>query len=142
MLRSESRTALTAALASAAALALQVLLPRLFSVLLWYHLGFLAVSLALLGFAAGGVITARAVRAPGEPGGRLPAGRLAAGAALAIPLSLALVVRVPIEPTELLDTLSAPLALLSMSLLLAVPFALLGTLVCGALHSRRERPAR
>src|SRR5258705_7297458 len=112
MVRSEGRAALTAALASAAVLALQVLLPRMFSVLLWYHLGFFAVSLALLGFAAGGLFVARAVRATGEPGGRLPVARLAAAAALAIPGSLLLVVRVPLDPTALLDTLQAPLALL------------------------------
>ncbi len=34
---------------AAAVLALQVILPRVFSVVLWYHLGYFIVSLALLG---------------------------------------------------------------------------------------------
>ena len=98
---------LSAALACASALGLQVVLPRQFSVLLWYHLGFLAVSLALLGFAAAGALVARR--------GPRPLRTACALAALAIPLGSALAVRVPLDLQDLgalLTTLSAP-ALLS-----------------------------
>jgi len=122
-----------AALASACVLGAQVLLPRVFSVLLWYHLAFFAVSLALLGYAAGGVIVRRAVRATGVPGGDLDLPLLAAGAALGLPLALVVVARLPLEPADVLATWSAPALLLAMGLLLAVPFALLGTLTCALL---------
>jgi len=124
---------LVAALLSACVLGAQVLLPRVFSVLLWYHLAFFAVSLALLGYAAGGVFVRRAVRRTGLPGGGLPLPLLAALAALALPLALVVVVKLPLDPTELLAAWSAPAVLLAMGLMLAVPFALLGTLTCALL---------
>src|SRR5205814_8476150 len=43
-------------LVAACALALQVLLTRLFSAVLFYHFGFLAISLALLGTGVGGLV--------------------------------------------------------------------------------------
>jgi hypothetical protein len=129
-----------AAAATAAAVGLQVVLPRLFSVLLWYHLGFLAVSLGMLGFAFGGVLVARRVRLTGQPGGGLDLPWLATLAALCVPAGLALVVRLPIEPAALLADAGSALALLATGLLLAIPLALLGTLVCSALDRHRERP--
>src|SRR5438128_876289 len=50
------RDLLGLALASAAVLALQVTATRLFSFLVWYHFAFLVVSIAFLGFTAGGMI--------------------------------------------------------------------------------------
>src|SRR5579859_6065504 len=54
---STSRTALTAAVGtvSFATLLLELALTRLFSVVLFYHFAFLAISVALLGLGAGGV---------------------------------------------------------------------------------------
>ncbi len=133
--RDDEPVLLPAALACAAAVGLQVVLPRLFSVLLWYHLGFLAVSLALLGFAVGGVWVQR--RGPLRP-------RVACGlAALAVPLGAALAVRVPLDlsdPGVLLESAGPPLLLLAMGVLFAAPFALLGLAACSALARRRERP--
>src|SRR5262249_20282946 len=65
-------------------------------------------------------------------------------AALLIPLGAALALRVPLDlsdPGVLLDTLSAPLELVLMALLLALPFAALGLATVGALVARRERPS-
>ncbi len=129
---------LVAALLSACVLGAQVLLPRVFSVLLWYHLAFFAVSLALLGYAAGGVVVRRAVRRTGLRGGGLNLPRLAALAAIALPLALIVVVKLPLDPTALLADWSAPGVLLAMGLLLAVPFALLGTLICALLDRAGE----
>src|SRR5262245_46989204 len=126
---------LPAALCCASALGLQVVLPRLFSVLLWYHLGFLAVSLALLGFAAAGAFVARRGPVPMRPA--------CAIAALAVPLGAALAVRVPLDLSDvgaLLSTLSAPAMLLLMGALFALPFAALGLAACSALQWRREAP--
>lgn len=126
---------LPAALATAAAVGLQVLLPRLFSVVLWYHLGFFAVSLAMLGFAASGAWVARR-------GAALDLARTSALAGLAALLALVLVLRLPIDPTALLEDAGAALQLLLVGLALAVPFLLLGAVVCGALAQERERPGR
>lgn len=126
--------ALPAALASAAAVGLQVLLPRLFSVVLWSHLGFFAVSLAMLGFAAAGV---RVARRPA-----VDLARASALAGLTTTAALVVVLRLPVDPTVLLESLTAPLLLLLMGLALAVPFLFLGTVVCGALAAEGERPGR
>lgn len=122
-----------AAVASASVVGLQVVLPRLFSVLLWYHLGFLAVSLAMLGFAAGGLLVRRRVESTGLPGGGLPLAHLAAGAAVSLPASLALLARLPVDPAALLDAPTDALLLALGVLALAVPATLLGTLACAAL---------
>jgi hypothetical protein len=129
-----------AALATAAVVGLQVLLPRLFSVVLWYHLGFFTVSVAMLGLAAGSALVARRVARGAAPGGGLPLPRLAALAALAIPATLALALRLPVAPTALLDSPGAAALLLLAALLLGLPFVLLGCVICAALDAARERP--
>lgn len=136
MERDDEPVLLPALLACATAVGLQVVLPRLFSVLLWYHLGFLAVSLALLGFAVGGLWVAR--RGAVRP-------RLACGlAALSLPLAAAGAVRLApdlLDPGVLVETLGGPARLLAVGALLALPFALLGLATCSALELRRARPA-
>ncbi len=133
---------LQAAFATAAVVGLQVLLPRVFSVLLWYHLGFLAVSLAMLGFAAGGRwVRWRAART-GEPGGAIDRTLLGALAGMAAPAALVGILRLPLEASELLTDGEAQVALLGMVAAVAVPFLLLGTLVCSALDARRDAIGR
>ena len=46
-------------LLSAASLALEITLTRIFSVVEWYHFAFMSVSVALLGFGASGSVLAR-----------------------------------------------------------------------------------
>src|SRR3982750_522328 len=53
--RSSSKTAIAVALMSFSALLLELGLTRLFSVVLFYHFAFLAISIALLGLGAGAV---------------------------------------------------------------------------------------
>ena len=50
--------ALAIALISGAALAYEILLIRLFSIIEWHHLAFLIISLALLGYGASGTLLA------------------------------------------------------------------------------------
>ena len=145
MLHKQNRAqalSLQAAFATASVVGLQVLLPRVFSVLLWYHLGFLAVSLAMLGFAAGGRLVRRRVTRTGEPGGGLDRGLLGALAGLAAPLAIVSILRLPLEPTDLLDDPIAMLSMLGMVIAVAVPFLLLGTLICSALDAGREHIGR
>jgi hypothetical protein len=52
-------------LSSCATLAYEVLLIRLFSISLWYHYAFMIISIAMLGFAASGVLLA--IRPPDKP---------------------------------------------------------------------------
>lgn len=127
--------------ATAAATALQVLLPRVFSVLLWYHLGFFAVSLAMLGFATGGILVLRRVLASGVAGGGVDTARCLAFCAGAIVLSLIVVVRLPLDPSSLLVGIGAPLMLFASAALLAAPLVLLGMVVCASLDRQRERVA-
>jgi len=131
---------LIAALAAAATLGLQVLLPRIFSMVLWYHLGFFAVSLAMLGFSFGGLEVMWRARRSGGTG--LDVRVFSARAALWILVSLLLVSRLPLDPTRLTEGPTAPLMLLVTGLLLAVPFALLGGVVCAALAAPGARVAR
>ena len=68
-------TYLGLALLSAAALAFELTLTRLFSVTQWYHFAFLAVSVALLGYGASGTaltLAPRWSRKPTAPRNSLP----------------------------------------------------------------------
>ncbi|MFN2242435.1 MAG: hypothetical protein ACK2U2_09120, partial [Anaerolineae bacterium] len=70
-------TYLGLAVLSAAALAFEITLTRLFSVTQWYHFAFLAVSVALLGYGASGTALSLVPRWV-----RLPAGRRASAFAI------------------------------------------------------------
>src|SRR5687768_3396759 len=94
------RVLLGIALVAGGTLALQVLLTRLFSAVLFYHFGFLAISLALLGIGAGAL--AFYVR-PGIVEGR-PVERLlvwsAAAFGLLLPVVMFVLVRLDYTYTE------------------------------------------
>lgn len=142
MSAAEARLPWVAALAAAAATGLQVVLPRLFSVVLWHHLAYFVVSLALLGFAAAGIVAGRRRAAGAPPGAGLLRPALAAAAALGVPLAVAGAVRLPIDPTGMVGGVGAPLLLLAVGALLFLPFALLGALLCAALDASAGRASR
>jgi hypothetical protein len=124
-----SGSALLVAGTAASILLTEIVLTRLFSVLLFYHFSFLAVGLALFGLALGGLIAARTSLGADRPSfERRIRSRLfgAAGSLLAIVLVLALV------PPLGSDLISA-LAVLS-----AVPLVLLGEVLARALAVGRE----
>jgi hypothetical protein len=128
---------LVAGAAAAGAVALQVVLPRVLSVVLWYHLGFFCVTLAMLGAAAGAVLVARRTA---NAGGTLPdPQRLAWLAAAAAALAPALALRLPIDPRELIgDPLEAGM-LLALAAILGAPFVLLGATTAAALARAGDR---
>jgi hypothetical protein len=85
------------ALSSFAALLLELALTRLFSVVLFYHFAFLAISMALLGLGAGGVCAYLAKARLARLATRALLVRLSAMNALLIPAVLEIVLHVPVS---------------------------------------------
>lgn len=115
--------------AAAAIVALQVVLPRIFSVVLWYHLGFFAIAIAMLGGAAGSLFVARRAardRVP-DPGALLGAG------SLALALALIAALRLDIDPTALGSSIVTISEFLALTAILATPFFVLGAALSSAL---------
>src|SRR5262245_24155363 len=94
-------------LCSAGVLMAEVLLTRIFSFTIWYHLAYLTVSTALLGFGAAGSLLASRPGLVERSAGRVAA-LGAAGAGVTLLAALAFLGRHPIDPNRLL---SAPAAL-------------------------------
>lgn len=115
-------------LATFATLVLETLDSRLLSVLTWYHLAFLAVSVAMLGMAAGAVLVfVDDARFGGERGAaQLP--RYATYFALSIPLSHLGNLCLPIPLLEQFSVMEVTAITLS-TVILAVPFVLSGVVV-------------
>jgi hypothetical protein len=125
-------------LATLATLLVETLNARLLSVLTWYHLSFFAVSLAMLGMAAGAVHVF--LRPDRFASGRAPAAlaRATLWFAVAIPASHLVTLVVPFTPVDSLAVMEVlPIAV--FTLVLAVPFVLSGVLVTLAL-TRLEGP--
>jgi spermidine synthase len=112
-------------LASFAVLLLELVLTRLFSVVLFYHFAFLAISIALLGLGAGGVFAYiykyRLNRIPM----RDLAARLCCWNAVAIPIVLEVILHVPVSLELSWHNL---LKLTALYLAAAVPFLFTGIL--------------
>src|SRR6185503_9347350 len=118
------RTRMTGvALASFSALLLELALTRLFSVVLFYHFAFLAISIALLGLGAGGVFAFLLKRRLERFDTRILMAWLSLSTAALIPLVLETVLHVPVS----LDFSRANfLRLTAMYLVSAIPFFLTG----------------
>src|SRR5690606_15317381 len=113
-------------------LLLETLDARLLSVLTWYHLSFFAISLAMLGMAAGAVhVFLRPDRFSAE---QAPAAlaRVTLAFALSIPLSHLATLVIPFVPLTTASTMEV-LGILVFTVALAVPFVLSGVLVTLAL---------
>jgi hypothetical protein len=129
------------ALLSAGALAYEVLLMRLFSIVQWHHFAYMVISLALLGYGVSGTFLS------------LAQGWLLRrfNAAFCINLGLfgltsvacyLLAQRVPFNPEAVLWDLRQPLRLLTMYLLLATPFFFAANAVALAFIGFRGQIAR
>ena len=121
-----------------ATLMLEVLDTRLLSVLTWYHLSFLAVSVAMLGMAAGAVF----VFVAGDWFSRERAARLLpmAAAAFAVALPLSHVANLVIPFPVVRGGSSAELAALAIStIVLTIPFVVSGIVVTIALTRTSDR---
>ncbi len=111
------------ALCSFAALLLELALTRLFSVVLFYHFAFLAISIALLGLGAGGVFAhlKKGLLAKFET--RALVSRLCSINALIVPVVLVIVLRIPVS----LEISKANfLRLTAIYLASAIPFFITG----------------
>jgi hypothetical protein len=121
--------ALALSLVSGAALAYEILLTRLFSIILWHHFAYMMISVALLGYGAAGAClsllrTKLAARA--EAAFAASATLFGLSAAGAFLLAQAL----PFNALELLWDPHEPLWLALIYLLLFVPFFFAGVCVC------------
>jgi len=126
-------------LVTLATLMLEVLLTRIFSVILWYHFAFVAVSVALFGMTLGAVIVHLTPRYFSGPAlaARLAGASLLFGLTTAAALAAALTLefKAPALRSEL-----APLA--PLYLLVAVPFTFSGIVVSVALTRFPQRVNR
>lgn len=132
MTRLHPGLAIGLALTTFATLVVEILSTRLLSVLTWYHLSFLAVSLAMLGMASGAVFVF--LRGDGARGPRAATllMRATLAMALTIPLTHLATLTVPVPPlTEARVSLLLPLVVLIV--LLGTPFFFSGVAVTVAL---------
>lgn len=124
---------LAVAIISAAALAYEIALMRLFSISLWHHFAYMIISLALLGIGASGALLT--LLAPRTIERRFTV--LFVAAALSFGASaigcFVLAQRVPFNPIEVLWDPRQALHLLAQYLLLALPFVCAGACICLAL---------
>ena len=132
MTRSRAWLAPGLALTTFSTLLVEILSTRLLSVLTWYHLSFLAVSLAMLGMASGAVfVFLSGAEARGDLALRM-LGRWTLAMAVAIPVVHLCTLVVPIPPlTEARLSLILPLAIFIV--LLGIPFFMSGVAVTLAL---------
>src|SRR6202790_4964166 len=107
------------ALTSFSALLLELALTRLFSVVLFYHFAFLAISIALLGLGAGGVFAYLFKTELAGISTRKLAAYLCMGSALMIPAVLETVLHVPVAVEVSSKNF---LHLTALYLIAAVPF--------------------
>ncbi|HEX3598263.1 MAG TPA: hypothetical protein VHU80_24315, partial [Polyangiaceae bacterium] len=115
-------------LVSAAVLSLQVTTTRLFSFLIWYHFAFLVLSLAFLGFTAGGLIVAsRGTRWSASPHRALSRAALLGGASTFV--AFFALSRLPLEPFVFIRASHFLLFLVAVAVIL-VPFTCFGVYVC------------
>jgi spermidine synthase len=124
---------------SFAALLLELSLTRLFSVVLFYHFAFLAISIALLGLGAGGVFAYMLKKRLASTGTRTLAARLCMANSVLVLLVLEVVLRVPVALTV---TGKNFLHLSVLYLAAAVPFFLTGLLFSVVFARETRRVSR
>jgi SAM-dependent methyltransferase len=143
-MRIERRQLLGIFLVSLSALTLEVVLTRIFSVTMWYHFAFLAVSLALMGSAVAGVVLYFLPAVARPENARRWIGLAALGLALAVPLAFLIYLRIPFQVTLNRTGLSWLqafwLALIYLDLM--VPFFLSGFTLSLALSAWAEQAGR
>ncbi len=85
-------------LISMGALALEVVLTRIFSVTMWYHFAFLAISMALMGSAMAGVVLYFFPRLTRPDVAQQWIGRASVAMAVAVPIVFLIYLRIPFRP--------------------------------------------
>jgi hypothetical protein len=129
---------LAIALISAAAIGYEILLTRLFAIVLWHHFAAMIISLALLGVGAAGTALAF-TRGALLPRFEAAFATFAAGFAVTSVAAFALAQRLPFNPLEVIWDPRQPLYLLAVYLLLAVPFFCAASCVALAISRFGER---
>ncbi|MBZ5571830.1 MAG: SAM-dependent methyltransferase [Acidobacteriia bacterium] len=133
-------------LISAAVLADEVVLVRAFSIGLWHHFAYMAISIALLGFGASGTLLAVLGRRKALLSAQVgAAGWLAASAvlfALTFPLAFALVQKIPFDPFLIVWDRRQLLYLGCYYLVMFVPFFAAATVIGLALITKSEESPR
>ncbi|MEE9127543.1 MAG: hypothetical protein V3U11_10415, partial [Planctomycetota bacterium] len=132
------RRELGLALVCCGLLMMEICLTKIFSIVLWYHFGFLAVSTALLGFASSGVyLTLRDRRLTGGDADGAIAGA-AAVAAVATVASLWLVTQTSFDVYSLVSDRTVG-TLFAFVLWVTLPFFFLGLVISRTLSAFPER---
>ncbi|MEO0650411.1 MAG: hypothetical protein AAFZ65_07020, partial [Planctomycetota bacterium] len=121
-------------LVSCGLLLVQVALTKIFSIVLWYHFGFLAISLAMLGFAMSGVWLSSRPEVLERGGGLLS--RMSSYAALVLVASLWLVTHTQVNVSSLISAHNEG-AFAGVLVFVALPFFFLGAAVSAALTLHR-----
>ena len=120
-------------LISAGALALEVVLTRIFSVTMWYHFAFLAISMALMGSATAGVVLYFFPRLREPAAAQQWIGRAAVALAVAVPIVFLVYLRIPFDPVLMNRAGAFSFAQLGwlalIYVLLSLPFFLSGTVL-------------
>ena len=126
-------------LVSCGLLLVQVALTKIFSIVLWYHFGFLAISLAMLGFAMSGVWLSSRPEVL-ERGANL-LGRMSSYAALVLVASLWLVTHTQVNVSTLISAHNEG-SFIGVLVFVAVPFFFLGAAVSATLTVHRASAGR
>lgn len=130
---------LALALVSCGLLMVQVALTKVFSIALWYHFGFLVISIALFGFATSGVWLSRNPQVLAQ-GARLPA-RWSGLAALTTVISVWLVIHTEVDAQHLIRDRNEG-ALFFQIAILVLPFFFLGGVVSSTLTLHRAEAGK
>ena len=108
-------------LLSACVLAYEVLLTRLFSIVLWHHFAYMIISAAMLGYGASGTLLTLLKEKIAPHFGAVYV-MAAAALAFLMPAAFLLAQQVPFNPLELLWDKTQPAKLLAVYLLMMLPF--------------------
>ncbi|QPK64904.1 SAM-dependent methyltransferase [Methylomonas sp. LL1] len=123
---------------SAAALAYEVLLMRLFAIIQWHHFAFMVISLALLGYGVSGAVLALKREWLMQHFARILVANMLLFAAAA-PLCFQLAQAIPFNPAEMLWAPVQWLYLCAIYLLLAIPFFFAANVIGSAFYQYRDR---
>ena len=123
---------------SAAVIGYEILLTRLFSIVLWHHFAYMIISVALLGIGASGTFLSF-TRPWLEARFAGAFGAFAAAFGVSSLASFALALRIPFNPLEVVWDLDQQVQLLRLYLILSLPFFFAGTCIALALSRFGDR---
>ena len=133
-----SLTCVAVALVSAAALATQVALTRIFSITLWHHFTYLVIGMALLGYGAAGAVLTRLGTRAGEAL-EVVLARRARRAALGSSAAYLIAAVIRCDALEFFRDPSVAVSLACLVVLSALPFFGAGMVIATALGGHRGR---